>query len=306
LICVGTEGGAVYVYGDGFQFVRTWLIDDPNEVVSIVPLHPNKILVAYADNSLVVLELPTLEVIDLLPTTWLTANDGDLTSIHCDLPNEKNLVFCGTSAGNLFVLDVMESAIRICEYNLTTADFGLSGPIAISDIQMSPKSERFLAVSCEGPTISSGNIVVFDLEKHKLHKTFKSFAVSTLMWHHSGDVLFAGTRNGLLYSINVEKGSIVESWNAQSELIGDDGDDNDDEPPLVTIRKLNWLAPQTTSASDTGCLFALLSTFSVSCCCRCHSIELVSYSFAAFYFSDHLCGQRQSPERHRRLFTCPW
>jgi WD40 repeat protein len=251
----------VYVYGDGFQFVRTWLIDDPNEVVSIVPLYPNKILVAFADNSIVVLELPTLEVLDLLPSTWLSSKDGDLTSIYCDLPSEKNFVYCGTSEGNVFILDVMESAIRICDYSLNAVDLGISGQkMAITDIQISPRNDRFLALGCDGPNIETGMVVVFDLEKHKLHKNFKTAAVSNITWHHLGEILYCSTRNGIVHSINVEKGAVANSWNAKVELLEECNDEDDEEGAnVVSIRKLSWLAPQSNAMTDTGCLFALLS-----------------------------------------------
>ncbi len=281
LIVVGTQGGAIYVYGDGFQFVRTWLIDDPNEVVSIIPLHPNKILVAFADNSLVALELPTLEVLDLLPpSAWLSPKkDGDITSLYCDLPSEKNFVFCGTSEGNVYILDIMESQIRICDYSILATDWGINNTkLAITDIQINPRNDRFLTIGCgDGPSISQGMICVFDLEKHKLYKQFKTAgAVSNITYHHMGEVLYVATRNGYLQSINIEKGSVINSWHSKGELLDDDdngsndGDsdgDNEDESErqskgIVAIRKLSWLAPQTTNPHDTGCLFALLSKLS--------------------------------------------
>lgn len=276
------------MYGDGFQFVRTWLIDDPNEVVSIVPLYPNKILVAFADNSIVALELPTLEVLDLLPSTWLSAKDGDLTSMYCDLPSEKNFVYCGTSEGNLYVLDVMESAIRICDYSLTATDLGIAGQkMAITDIQINPRNDRFLALGCDGPNVESGMVVVFDLEKNKLHKNFKTAAISNINWHHMGEVLYAATRTGVLHSITVEKGTVVNSWNATSELIDgcDEEDDEDEGANIVSIRKLSWLAPQSNAMSDTGCLFALL--------CKFLKTLLMSYFYCfivAHYFSNTISG----------------
>jgi WD40 repeat protein len=192
LICVGTEGGSIYVYGDGFQYMRPWLTNEPNEVVSIVALHPNRIIVAFGDNSLVVMELPTLEVIDLLPPSWLSSHRcGDITAIHCDAPSEKNFVYVGTSEGYLTVLDVMESAVRICDFELNLTDFGLQGQsLSISDIESCPKDERYLAVGFDG--VDNGAIVVYDLVKHKILKQFQTHGISALQWHQAGEVLFAG------------------------------------------------------------------------------------------------------------------
>eukprot|EP01031_Cornospumella_fuschlensis_P038189 gene38189-46401_t len=79
LICVGTDGGAIYVFGDGFQYVRPWLTNDPNEVVSLVAIYPNKLLAAFVDNSIVVMELPSLSIVDLFQPNWLGPRLGDIT-----------------------------------------------------------------------------------------------------------------------------------------------------------------------------------------------------------------------------------
>lgn len=181
------------MYGDGFQFMRPWLAEEPIEVVSIVALHPNKILVVFGDNSIVVMELPSLEVIDLLPPAWLPSKLGDITSIHADLPCEKNFVYIGTSEGSLQVLDVMESAIRVCDFTLHRNELGISGSFSISDIQSCPKDERYLAIALDGASVDSGYVIIFDFVKSKVHKSFKTKAIASLSWHHLGEVLFAGT-----------------------------------------------------------------------------------------------------------------
>ncbi len=144
--------------------MRPWLTEEANEVVSIVALHPNRILVAFGDNSLVVMELPTLEVIDLLrSSSWMNPKWGDITAIHCDMPNEKNFIYVGTSEGYLTVLDVMESAVRVCDFELTTSDFSLQGQsFSISDIQSCPKDERFLVIGFDGGNANCGAVVVYD------------------------------------------------------------------------------------------------------------------------------------------------
>ncbi len=192
LICIGTDEGAIYVYGDGFQFMRPWLAEEPIEVVSIVALYPNKILVVFGDNSIVIMELPSLEVIDLLPPSWLPSKLGDITAIHADLPSEKNFVYIGTSEGSLQVLDVMESAIRVCDFTLNRNELGISGSFAISDIQSCPKDERYIAIALDGSSVDSGYVIIFDFVKNKVHKSFKTKAIASLYWHHLGEVLFAG------------------------------------------------------------------------------------------------------------------
>lgn len=251
---MGTEGGAIHVYGDGFQFARTWLTEDPNEVVAIVPLFPNKILTVFGDNSIVAMELPSLEVVDLLSSSWLPRTFGDITAVHCDTVGEKNFVYLGTSEGVFIVLDVMESMIRVCEFQLSKADFGLgSKEVSISDIQISPKDEKFIGVGFEGGDFDEGYVVIYDLVKHKVHKSFPVPSVSTMAWHHSGDFLYAGTRKGELYIINVEKSTCLKTWSAEDELISSE---DDGEEAWAAIRRISWLAPQ--KEDEEGCLFLML------------------------------------------------
>lgn len=70
-------------------------------------------------------------------------------------------------------------------------------------------------------------------------------------------VVFVGTRTGELLVINVEKGSCHSVWNGSDERLDDcdDGDSQDGEH-CISIRRISWLAPQT-STTD-GCLFVLL------------------------------------------------
>lgn len=256
-ICVGTEGGAVHVYGDGFQFVRPWLTDDPNEVVAIIPLYPNKILVVFDDNSVVAMELPSLEVVDLLSSSWLPRTFGDITAIHCDFISEKNFVYLGTSEGVFIVLDVMESMIRVCEFQLSKADFGLAlKEVSISDIQVCPKDDRFVAVGFEGGDLEEGHVVIYDFVKHKVHKSFTLPSISAMAWHHGGEFLYVASRNGQLFIINVEKGTWMKVWTAENEVICCD---EEDMFTSVTIRRLSWLAPQKDDDDDDGCLFLLLA-----------------------------------------------
>ncbi len=193
LICVGTEGGAIYVFGDGFQFMRPWLTNDPNEVTTIISLHHNKILVSFGDNSIVAMELPSLDIIDLLEPAWVDSNrNGDISVIHVDVPGEKNFAYIGTTEGAVLVLDVMEASIRICDFKLTCHDLGLAQSMAVSDIQSCPKDDRYLAIGYGGAAASMGAIVLFDLLKNKVHRTFKTAAITAMDWTCSGETLYAG------------------------------------------------------------------------------------------------------------------
>lgn len=221
-------------------------------------LHPNKILVTFGDNSIVAMELPTLEVIDLLSSSWLPQTYGDITAVHCDAIGEKNFVYLGTSEGVFIVLDVLETMIRVCEFQLAPTDFGLAGKsVSITEIQMCPKDERYVAVAFEGGDLDEGYVVIYDFTKHKVHRQFTLPAVGTLVWNHTGEQLFAGTRRGQIYVVNPEKNTCQKMWTADDEVLGG-GDDDDDGIDTVSIRKLSWLAPQDNDGE--GCLFLLLGT----------------------------------------------
>lgn len=209
----------------------------------------------FGDNSLVAMEIPSLEVIDLLPSNWLPQTFGDLTAIHSDTVSEKNFVYLGTSEGVFIVLDIMESMIRVCDFQLSKSDFGFSSKeVSISDIQLCPKDEKFVAVGFEGGDLEEGHVVIYDFVKHKVHKSFNLPSISSMAWHHLGEVLYAGTRNGELYSINVEKNSCLKIWTAEDEVISNGDDDGEDT--IVAIRRLSWLAPQ--KDDEEGCLFLLI------------------------------------------------
>ncbi len=247
------------MYGDGFQFMRPWLTNDPNEVTSIVSLHHDKILVSFNDNSIVVMELPSLDVVDLLSPSWLQRS-GDISVIHVDVPGEKNFAYVGTTDGSVFVLDVMEASIRICDFKITCVELGLAAGLAVSDIQMCPKDDRYLAVGFGGSSATAGAIVIYDLMKSKVHRTFKTSAITCMDWMCSGEGLFAGTMTGELVSAGLDKGAAVEVWNASSERADDADDDGDSESEAaVIIRRVTWLPPQ--SGSTDGCLFASLGNF---------------------------------------------
>lgn len=134
----------MYSCGDGFQFFRPWLTSDANEVVSITAASRDSILVTFGDNSMAILELPSLTVVDLLEGNWLDSSSaGNVTFVHVDEPGEKSFAYVGTTLGNVFILEVRDS-FRICDLVLTPADFGIAQPMAVAEIQLCPKVYFFI------------------------------------------------------------------------------------------------------------------------------------------------------------------
>ena len=194
LICIGTESGALYIFGDGFQYMRPWLKESTNPVCSIVALGANKLLIAFADNSLAMMGLPTLNMIDILEGSWLTsrASDVTITFLHVDEPGERLYAYVGTSEGSFFVLDLQQPTIRLCDYSVTWAEAGLSHSMALVEIQICPKDERYIALGYDGPTVAAGAVVIYDLVKRKVYRQYPTAAITTLAWSHTGECLYAG------------------------------------------------------------------------------------------------------------------
>lgn len=192
MICVGTESGVVYSYGDGFQFMRPLTRDEGTKVSNIVALDPDLIMVTFSDNSVDVLELPALNLIGDLPSSWIGSKNGNITAIFVDEPSEKNYTYIGTSEGVLQVLDVADQNVRICDFILTAKTMGLSKAMAISDIAICPKEEKYLAVSFQSSMVHQGAVVLYDLSKMKVHRVFETKSITSIAWNNSGDTLFAG------------------------------------------------------------------------------------------------------------------
>lgn len=193
LICVGTESGAIYVYGDGFQFMRPHTKEEGIIAKYFAALDPDLLLVAYTDNSVDVLELPSMSLVGDLPGSWIGSRNGDITAVFVDEPGEKNYVYVGSSEGVLQVLDATDSTLRVSDFTLTWKTMGLSAAMAISDIKLCPKDEKYLAVAFEGPLTDQGAVVIFDLSKMKPHRVYETKAMLCMTWNHVGEVLYGGT-----------------------------------------------------------------------------------------------------------------
>ena len=70
-----------------------------------------------------------------------------------------------------------------------------------------------------------------------------------------GEHLYAGTKTGSILFGSIEKENVSEVWNGLIEK-SDFIDEDDGDRISISIRKLQWLAPQ--APSTDGCLFVLL------------------------------------------------
>jgi hypothetical protein len=121
--------------------------------------------------------------------------------VYVDAATEKNFVYLGTSEGSFFVLEFRDTlnTLRICDYKLTLTEFTINDKMFISDIQICPKDERFIACSFQSTEEEGedyGFVVMYDLLKSKVHRKYKTIGgISSIFWHHSGDFLYAGSAN---------------------------------------------------------------------------------------------------------------
>jgi hypothetical protein len=82
--------------------------------------------------------LPSLNIIDLKEPSWLDKRAGFITVVHTDEATHQPFVYVGTSTGTMFVIEIEQVAIRVCEYVITLGDCQLQG-VALTDIQICPK-----------------------------------------------------------------------------------------------------------------------------------------------------------------------
>jgi hypothetical protein len=136
LILAGTECGTLYAYGDGFQYMQPAIVQ--MDITHILSLSDEKILVCFADNALAIFQLPYLQLLYRLDSSWLSTICGDVTTIHIDESRGKSYAYVGTSEGFVRVLHLLND-FREVEYCITTADSGVTGTMAVSDLQLNPK-----------------------------------------------------------------------------------------------------------------------------------------------------------------------
>ena len=84
LIVVGSESGAIYAYGDGFQYMKAPNdFHDPTVVIFLLSLNDDQVLAVFEDKSMVVLNLPDLTATEaMLPSTWLL--QGSISCVRKD------------------------------------------------------------------------------------------------------------------------------------------------------------------------------------------------------------------------------
>jgi hypothetical protein len=229
-------------------------------VTSIQSAGSDRILVGFGDNSLVVLSLPALSIVDLVECTWISKQAGDIVTVHVDTPGEKGFIYIGTTEGLLLVLESGEDtgAVRVCEYSVNWSEAGLRSKMSISSLQICPKDERYIAIGFDGASESEGAVVIFDMVKRKPHRVYETGAVTTLAWTHTGEALYAGTRTGDVMMAYLDKASCASVWNSSSvERKDDDAGDSD----VIIVRKVEWLPQQQGALTSVGCLFVLLGAF---------------------------------------------
>jgi hypothetical protein len=222
------------------------------DITHIVSLNDDSILVGFADNSLAVLMLPSLNLSHKLPASWLNEVCGDMTTVYYDEKHFRPYVYVGTSEGYVRVLQVLPE-FREVEYCLTCADTGMTGDMAVSALEICPKDERYLMIAYDSNDEKSGAVVVYDIVKHKTFRVYKSVGITTAAFSHTGEALYAGTRGGEVLSLGIDKASCTPVWSSKTELVNEDECEASDIP---IIRKMQWMLPQ--QGSEEGCLFVLL------------------------------------------------
>jgi hypothetical protein len=259
LIITGTEGGVIFVYGDGFQYMRTLPSqgDEINEVCQLVPFHDDKVLAVFGNNAVYVLSLPLLNVVSSLGADWLPQREGDVSAVHIDDTTQRNFAYIGTSSGTGYVLELLAPEIRVCDYSISLSDATIKDQMLISDIMMCPKYEKFLAIAYDGEDATQGRVIVFDLVKRKPHRVYETSAATGLCWNHSGDMLYAGTRSGEIFQLGLDKHNMVSVWDSSTQYT--DSDEGEAEGRVTIIRNMKWMAPQ--APKEPGCLFVLLGSF---------------------------------------------
>eukprot|EP01035_Chromulina_nebulosa_P020105 gene20105-26103_t len=164
----------------------------------------------------------------------------------------KSVNTARTTEGDFYVIHATDTSLRICDYTLTSAQVGvIDKDMILTDIHICPKDERYIALSYEGPNDDIGSVVIFDLKKKLPFKQYRTTAITSLAWNHTGDFLYAGTRIGELLSMTIEK-SPSTIYNTNSELI------NTEDLPIA-IRKILWLglANITNKPGEMSQVFAL-------------------------------------------------
>lgn len=262
-IC-GTETGTIVCMGNDFQYTRTKFIDNDNKendiaVRKIIPVCENKVLISNDDNSLAVLSIPTLEIIDIYKSDWLSKSYGNISCVYVDEPSDLNFVYIGTTKGYLIVLDISDDgSMRICDYLITLDEVGLHSQMSIRSIQICPQDDKYIAIAYrtkdDDDDNSEGAILIFDLVKKKAVKLFSTAAITTIVWNHTGTTLYAGTTVGDVLKIEFSShhgctlSDITVVWSYKNYY----HEESNDFP--VAIRTMQWL-PSQESTSCLGCLF---------------------------------------------------
>lgn len=106
-----------------------------------------------------------------------------------------------------------------------------------------------MGLGYENLDTGSGFVIVYDLVKQKVYRSYPTSAITSLAWTPTGDQLYAGSLKGEVYCASIDKQSCSVLYNSPS---------SDDTP--LSIGQLCWLPPQGVMGS--GCLLVLLDSSS--------------------------------------------
>jgi hypothetical protein len=267
-LCVGTSEGTLFIHGRNQQWTRPASGDNPNRVISIigVPFAPTNdmVLVLFEDGKVDLLKVPSMNLVASKSSKDLGCALSDrVVTLYVDEAGGHPYAYLGTSKGGFIVLECQAESIRLCNYYMPPFSAAhAQARMALISIRICPKDERYIGLAYgSSDDCQEGLVAIYDLAKHKLSSLHGDIAAASLEWDHEGEVLYAGTTAGEIYSLRIKQNGGTRAW----KYAGDESDG------AVQIRKLLWLAPQSQSskskaatgaatAAEDCCLFALLAS----------------------------------------------
>jgi hypothetical protein len=244
ILCVGTDNGAVYTYGESFQYVSPGLFskDELIPVTHMVLVNVSHLCVVYANNNIVLFTLPSLDLVDVQDISSYLQDEEQISIVY--VANKyRQYVYIVTNKNNIYVLDTGSNAVRVCDYTVTTPEYSCDTFI-MSSIEISPKDEAIMAIGYRNiHDNNAGAVVFYDLKKKKyVHDVTTDVGLTAIAFGSHGDTLYLGTTTGTVMSIFVDTKSdfsLFEVWNPDSNGI--------------CVKKMTFLPP--TRATSTGILF---------------------------------------------------
>ena len=244
VLCVGTDIGAVYTYGESFQYVSPGLFskDESVSVAHMVLVCFGHLCVVYANNNIVLFTLPSLDLVDVQDISGYLQADELISSVYV-ANKHREYMYIVTNKNNIYVIDMGNNNIRVCDYTVTTSEYPYD-TLRMSCVEISSKDEALMAIGYRNLRDNhEGAIVFYDLKKRKcLHSAATDIGVTSTAFGINGDILYIGTTTGSVMSIFVDQKSdflLLEVWSPDS--VG------------ICVKKMIFLPP--TRATSTGVLF---------------------------------------------------